>query len=114
MFDDAPYGVVHALLAHTRAEILLVAEQRAALAQPGAVRIRSCTPRDGDGLTVVELGRAGRRWFRIGASADGAARRRAGGRRGAQILWRCSSFLPMTMRWISEVPSPISSSGASR
>ncbi len=33
---------------------------------------------------------------------------------GAQILWRSSSFLPITMRWISEVPSPISSSGASR
>ena len=31
-----------------------------------------------------------------------------------QILWRCSSFLPITMRWISDVPSPISSSGASR
>lgn len=33
---------------------------------------------------------------------------------GTQILLRSSSFLPMTMRWISEVPSPISSSGASR
>ena len=33
---------------------------------------------------------------------------------GAQILWRSSSFLPITMRWISEVPSPISRSGASR
>ena len=32
----------------------------------------------------------------------------------AQILWRCSSVLPITMRWISEVPSPISSNGASR
>ena len=31
-----------------------------------------------------------------------------------QILLRSSSFLPITMRWISEVPSPISSSGASR
>ena len=32
----------------------------------------------------------------------------------AQILLRSSSFLPITMRWISEVPSPIRSSGASR
>src|SRR5205085_3189078 len=32
----------------------------------------------------------------------------------AQILWRCSSFFPITMRWISEVPSPIRRSGASR
>ena len=31
-----------------------------------------------------------------------------------QILLRSRSFLPITMRWISEVPSPISSSGASR
>ena len=31
-----------------------------------------------------------------------------------QILCRWSSFLPITMRWISEVPSPIRSSGASR
>ena len=68
VFDDAPYGIVQTLLAHTRAEVLLVAEKRAALAQAGAVRIRSFTPRDGDGLTVVELGRAGRRWFRIGAA----------------------------------------------
>ena len=29
-------------------------------------------------------------------------------------LFRSSSFLPITMRWISEVPSPIRSSGASR
>ena len=32
----------------------------------------------------------------------------------AQILFLCRSFLPMTMRWISDVPSPISSNGASR
>ena len=31
-----------------------------------------------------------------------------------QILWRRNSVRPMTMRWISDVPSPISSSGASR
>ena len=36
------------------------------------------------------------------------------GRRDAQILFRSSSFLPITIRWISEVPSPISNSGASR
>ena len=32
----------------------------------------------------------------------------------AQILWRSSSLRPITIRWISDVPSPISSSGASR
>jgi len=31
-----------------------------------------------------------------------------------QILLRSSSFLPITIRWISEVPSPIRSRGASR
>ncbi len=31
-----------------------------------------------------------------------------------QSLWRRSSVRPITIRWISEVPSPISSSGASR
>ena len=34
--------------------------------------------------------------------------------RRSQILWRRSSVRPMTIRWISDVPSPISSSGASR
>ena len=38
----------------------------------------------------------------------------AGDQRDAQILFLSSTFLPITMRWISEVPSPISSSGASR
>ena len=37
-----------------------------------------------------------------------------GVRGGGQMRCLCSSFLPMTMRWISDVPSPISSSGASR
>ena len=32
----------------------------------------------------------------------------------AQILCLSRSFLPITIRWISEVPSPISSNGASR
>jgi hypothetical protein len=36
------------------------------------------------------------------------------GRRCPQILLRSRTFLPMTIRWISEVPSPIKSSGASR
>ena len=32
----------------------------------------------------------------------------------AQILWRLSKPRPITIFWISDVPSPISSSGASR
>jgi hypothetical protein len=88
VFDDAPYGVVHALLPHTRAEILLVAEQRAALAQPSALRVRSFTPRDGDGLTVVELGRAGRRWFRIGA---GRTEPLGAERAAAEVLRSCGA-----------------------
>ena len=46
---------------------------------------------------------------RPGRHRDDAAAREV-----PQILFRSSSFFPMTMRWISEVPSPISSSGASR
>jgi hypothetical protein len=41
------------------------------------------------------------------------ARLRAAGHT-LQSLWRRSSVRPITIRWISEVPSPISSSGASR
>ena len=48
------------------------------------------------------------------ARPEPGARTTVVARTDAQILWRWSSFLPMTMRWISEVPSPIRSSGASR
>ena len=45
--------------------------------------------------------------------ADSPAR--AGDQRDAtQILFRSRSFLPISIRWISEVPSPIKSRGASR
>jgi hypothetical protein len=64
--ESAPYAVVHELIALTDAEIVLVAEQRAAAARPGAVARRSATPRDEPGLTVVPLGRAGRRWLALG------------------------------------------------
>jgi hypothetical protein len=66
VFETAPYTIVHDLLALTQAEIVLVAEQRAAAARPRAVTTRSIMPRDADGLTVVPLGRAGRRWFQLG------------------------------------------------
>src|SRR3954447_18733669 len=45
---------------------------------------------------------------------DGSFDEVAGVRLGGQILCLWRSFLPMTMRWISLVPSPMSSSGASR
>jgi hypothetical protein len=61
--DDAPYATVHELLPHTTAEVVLVAEQRAPSAH--AAR-RGAIPRDGDDLTVVPLGRSGRRWFTLG------------------------------------------------
>ena len=66
LFDAAPYAVAHELLGHTRADILLVAEHRTAVA--GAVPERSYAPWPiGRGLRVVSLGRAGLRWFRLGA-----------------------------------------------
>ena len=60
--DSAPFAVVHGLLEHTRAHVVLAAERPAPV---GVVR-RSYLPREEDGLTVVPLGRAGRRWFRLG------------------------------------------------
>ena len=86
VFDDPPYGIVHALLAETQAEVVLVAEHRAALARPGAARARSYTPRDGEGLSVVELGRAGRRWFRLGA---GRTEPLGAERAAAEVLRSC-------------------------
>ena len=67
VFDAAPYAIAHALVALTRAHVVLVAEQRAAAARPGALHARALVPRDEPGLTVVRLGRAGRRWFAPGA-----------------------------------------------
>ncbi|MGI8781450.1 MAG: hypothetical protein ACR2L8_15025 [Solirubrobacteraceae bacterium] len=61
--DSAPFAVVHELLAQTRAQVVLVAEQPA----PVGVTRRSYVPREEAGLTVVPLGRAGRRWFRLGS-----------------------------------------------
>jgi hypothetical protein len=66
--EGAPYPVTHELLALSSANVVLVAEQRAAAARPGALRSRTLLPQDGPGLTVVPLGRAGRRWFAIGAA----------------------------------------------
>lgn len=63
--DTPPYATSHGLLAHTHADVVVVAEQRAAMA--GAPP-RSFAPWPiGRGLKVVGLGRAGRRWFRLGA-----------------------------------------------
>jgi hypothetical protein len=64
--ESAPYAAAHRLLDLTRAEIVLVAEQRAAAARPGTVPARSLMPRGAEGLTVLPLGRAGRRWFQLG------------------------------------------------
>ncbi|MEA2290876.1 MAG: hypothetical protein QOD55_2873 [Solirubrobacteraceae bacterium] len=44
----------------------------------------------------------------------GAPGSRTGRAAGGHCLCRWMSLRPMTMRWISEVPSPIRSSGASR
>jgi hypothetical protein len=67
VIDTTPYATAHELLAHTHADVVLVAEQRAAMAGLSAVP-RSYVPWPiGRGLKVVALGRAGRRWFRLGA-----------------------------------------------
>jgi hypothetical protein len=67
VIDSPPFATAHELVAHTNADIVLVAEQRAAMADMSAVP-RSYAPCPvGPGLRVVALGRAGLRWFRIGA-----------------------------------------------
>jgi len=88
VFDDAPYPIVHVLVGLTPAEIVLVVEQRAAVARPGGLRARSYTPRDADGLTVVTLGRAGRRWFRPGA---GRTETLGAERAAADVLRSCGA-----------------------
>ena len=61
---EPPYATAHALLGHTHADVVLVAEYRAPAA--GAAP-RSFAPWPiGRGLKVVRLGRAGRRWFTLG------------------------------------------------
>src|SRR4051812_26018331 len=66
VIDAPPYATAHELLPLTKAEVVLVAEQRTAVARPGAPARRTYTPRSEPGLTVVPLGRAGRRWFHLG------------------------------------------------
>jgi hypothetical protein len=72
--EGAPYEVVRELLPLTLAHVVLVAEQRSA-AHGGAPRQRAILPREEPGLTVLPLGRAGRRWF-VGGRREtmGAAR----------------------------------------
>jgi hypothetical protein len=72
--ESAPHSVAHELLALSSAWIVLVAEQRAPAARPGAIRSRALLPRDEPGLHVVPLGRAGRRWFAIGGAPMSAER----------------------------------------
>jgi hypothetical protein len=64
VFDELPYETVHALLGHSHADVVLVAEHRA-----GAAGAPATSPSPwpiGRGLKVVMLGRAGRRWFTLG------------------------------------------------
>jgi hypothetical protein len=65
VFDGPPYAIAHGLLTRTSADVVLVAEQRTAAA---GVAPNAATPWPiGRGLKVVTLGRAGRRWFTLGA-----------------------------------------------
>jgi len=82
--DTAPYETVHRLMGLTHAEIVLVAELRAAVARPGGVIGRSYVPREAPGLTVVTLGRAGRRWFGL----DSGGREALSAERAAALVLR--------------------------
>jgi hypothetical protein len=89
VFDGPPYATAHELLAHTRADIVLVAEHRAAVV---GVAPRSFAPWPvGRGLKVVSLGRAGRRWFTVGPKrADTLSAERA----AAVVLRACRLRAP--------------------
>jgi len=65
VFDGPPYTIAHALLACTHGDVVLVAEQRTAVA--GIAPSAALPWPIGRGLKVVTLGRAGRRWFTLGA-----------------------------------------------
>jgi hypothetical protein len=86
--ERAPHPVAHELLALSSALIVLVAEQRAPAARPGAIRSRSLLPRDQPGLAVVPLGRAGRRWFPPGGAPMSAERTAAHVLKSARVLAR--------------------------
>jgi hypothetical protein len=65
VFDVPPYAIAHELLSSMNGDLVLVAEQRTAVA---GVAPSAAAPRPiGRGLKVVTLGRAGRRWFTLGA-----------------------------------------------
>ena len=87
VFDEPPYATAHQLLENTRAHVVLVAEQRASAARPGAVSARSLVPREEPGLTVVRLGRAGRRWFGLGGRHEPMGPERA----AAVVLRSCGA-----------------------
>jgi hypothetical protein len=80
--ESAPYATLHELIGRTGARIVLVAEHRAAAA--GAAPGRAWAPRDGEGLAVVALGRAGRRWFPLA----GPRRDAMGAERAAALVLR--------------------------
>jgi hypothetical protein len=91
ILDDAPYATLHELLPLTHAEVVLVVEQRAPAAN-AARRGRGVVPRDTEGLTVVPLGRAGRRWFRL----DSARRETLSAERAAALVVRaCRTPSPL-------------------
>jgi hypothetical protein len=87
VIDSPPYATVHGLLPHTDADVVLAAEQRAAVAHPGGVARRSYTPRTEPGLTVVPFGRAGRRWLHLGARRQEPL----SAARAASVLLRCGA-----------------------
>ena len=80
--ESAPYATLDVLLATARAEIVLVAEQRTAAVGARPAAARAWMPRDMDGLTVVPLGRSGRRWHRL----EGARPEPMGGERAAALV----------------------------
>jgi hypothetical protein len=80
--ESAPYATLDILLRKARAEIVLVAEHRTSAVGARPAAARAWMPRDMEGLTVVPLGRSGRRWHRL----DGPRSEAMGGERAAALV----------------------------
>jgi hypothetical protein len=84
--EAPPFAVARGLLPLCRgAQLVLVAEQRVAVARAGAARARSAAQRalrrealaGGLGFACVPLGRAGRRWVVLGGAGEALGADRA-------------------------------------
>jgi hypothetical protein len=85
--ERPPYATLDTLLGVAAGQILLVAEQRTSAVGARPAR-RTWLPREADGLSVVTLGRSGRRWHQLGTAR---AEPLGGERAAALVLSACGA-----------------------